>query len=60
MADWWRCPNDPPCPHAAVYHDVYDYDDPFPRCCMAACDCGRSAQRGAEGAPITEKEQVDG
>lgn len=41
MADWWRCPNDPPCPHAGVVHDVYDLDDRTPRCCIEGCDCGR-------------------
>lgn len=37
---WWRCPNDPPCPHGAVLHDIEDYDDDRPRCCAEGCDCG--------------------
>jgi hypothetical protein len=36
--DSWACPNDPPCPHGSVVHDIYDYDDPLPTCCF--CDCG--------------------
>jgi hypothetical protein len=39
---WWRCPNDPPCPHAGLFHDVEDFDDPSPRCCVDGCDCGGS------------------
>jgi hypothetical protein len=48
---WLRCPNEPPCPHAAVVHDIYDYAKPSPRCCVLGCDCGRSAQPvgGPEG-----------
>lgn len=40
MADWWRCPNTPPCPHAAVFHDIEDFDDQFPRCGVDGCTCG--------------------
>jgi hypothetical protein len=35
------CPNDPPCPHAALLHDIEDYDDPSPMCCVEGCDCGQ-------------------
>jgi hypothetical protein len=38
---WWLCPNEPRCPHARVFHDVEDYDDPLPRCCAEGCDCGK-------------------
>lgn len=38
---WWLCPNDPPCPHAGVVHDIYDYTDLTPRCCVEGCDCGQ-------------------
>jgi hypothetical protein len=37
---WWRCPNDPPCPHGGVLHDIYDLEDTVPRCCAEGCDCG--------------------
>lgn len=43
MSAWWLCPNDPPCPHGAVLHDVEDYDDPSPTCCAEDCSCGRAA-----------------
>lgn len=43
MGEWWKCPNDPPCPHGAVLHDVDELDDPLPRCCAEGCDCGASA-----------------
>lgn len=45
---WWLCPNDPPCPHGAAVHDVYDADDVTPRCCIDGCDCGATPR--AEGA----------
>jgi hypothetical protein len=43
MADrgWWRCPNDPPCPHAGIIHDIHDAEDLVPRCCAEDCDCGK-------------------
>lgn len=37
---WWLCPNQPRCGHGAVLHDVDDYDDPIPRCCVDGCPCG--------------------
>lgn len=43
MTDWWRCPNDPPCPHPGVVHDVYDLDDETPTCCAEGCGCGQLA-----------------
>src|SRR4030095_17221873 len=43
MSDWWRCPNDPPCTHGAVLHDITERDDPSPRCCVDGCDCGAVA-----------------
>jgi hypothetical protein len=38
---WWRCPNNPPCPHAGLFHDIYDEEDQVPRCCADGCDCGK-------------------
>lgn len=37
---WWACPNDPPCRHGGVIHDIYDDEDLVPRCCAEGCDCG--------------------
>ncbi len=37
----WTCPNVPPCPHPGLIHDIYDWDDPLPRCCADGCDCGK-------------------
>ena len=45
---WWVCPNQPPCPHGAVVHDVEDFDDRLPRCCVEGCGCG---QKGADDGP---------
>ena len=42
----YHCPNEPRCPHARVFHDVEDYDDPLPRCCAEGCDCGRKDRTG--------------
>jgi hypothetical protein len=39
VAPWWLCPNTPPCPHAAVVHDIYDWGDPAPNCCIDGCTC---------------------
>ena len=39
----YPCPNDPPCVHAAFMHDVEDWDDPSPTCCIDGCTCGRKA-----------------
>jgi hypothetical protein len=40
---WWRCPNEPPCPHGAVLHDIEDAEDQLPRCCAEGCGCGAVA-----------------
>lgn len=40
---WWLCPNDPPCAHGSVLHDIWDYDDESPMCCVDGCDCGKGA-----------------
>jgi hypothetical protein len=40
---WWLCPNTPRCGHGAVLHDIEDYDDPLPRCCVEDCGCGAPA-----------------
>mgnify|MGYP001560940380 CR=1 FL=1 len=37
---WWSCPNRPPCSHGAALHDVEDWDDDRPRCCVDGCQCG--------------------
>lgn len=49
---WWLCPNEPPCPHARVVHDVYDLDDPLPRCCAWGCDCGRKPEPVTHQCPV--------
>jgi hypothetical protein len=38
-SSWWLCPNTPPCPHTAVVHDIYDWGDPAPTCCIDGCTC---------------------
>lgn len=39
------CPNNPPCGHAGLHHDVWDENDPLPMCCVyndnGDCPCGR-------------------
>ena len=49
---WWKCPNDPPCPHGAIIHDVYDLEDEVPRCCVEGCTCGYRLKEG----PMTREE----
>jgi hypothetical protein len=39
--DLWACPNDPPCQHGSVLHDVDDWDDDRPMCCAEGCGCGK-------------------
>ncbi len=34
-----HCQNDPPCPH--WLHDIEDWDDERPTCCIDGCDCGK-------------------
>lgn len=46
VIEWWLCPNEPRCPHGAVLHDVDDYDDPSPTCCVEGCGCGRAKVQG--------------
>lgn len=38
------CPNDPPCPHLAALHDIYEPGDPYPTCCMEGCRCGHPGE----------------
>jgi hypothetical protein len=44
---WWLCPNDPPCAHGEVLHDVDEYQgDGTETCCVEGCDCrGRPTAR---------------
>lgn len=52
MSGWWRCPNEPPCGHAGLFHDVYDDEDQVPRCCAEGCPCGARPKAG----PLTREE----
>lgn len=37
---WWKCPNEPPCPHGAILHDVEEYrGDGTETCCAEGCTC---------------------
>jgi hypothetical protein len=50
--NWWRCPNEPPCPHGGLVHDVYDLEDEVPRCCAEGCMCGARPKKG----PLSRQE----
>jgi hypothetical protein len=41
---WWLCPNDPPCPHAAVLHEVEEWGAPDV-CSEEGCGCGRELEQ---------------
>jgi hypothetical protein len=41
-----RCPNDPPCPHAAHDHDHPGYISARATCCVDGCVCGDQATVG--------------
>jgi hypothetical protein len=43
---WLFCPNTPRCPHPGLIHDIDDYDDPKPMCCVEGCGCGQNATAG--------------
>lgn len=47
--DWWLCPNVPRCPHAAVFHDVEDWEDDRPRCTIDGCRCGARDEPACAG-----------
>lgn len=38
--DWWLCPNGT-CSHGSIMHDIDDWDDPSPTCCVEGCGCGK-------------------
>src|SRR5258708_1626559 len=40
-AAWWQCPNNPPCPHGNLLHDIDSLEDPRPTCCVDGCNCGK-------------------
>lgn len=52
---WWLCPNEPRCPHGATFHDLHDYEDQSPTCCMEGCSCGR----GPVASPAPEEPTPD-
>lgn len=37
------CPNQPPCGHSGLVHEIDDWDGPLPRCCEEGCVCGARA-----------------
>jgi hypothetical protein len=37
------CPNDPRCPHPDVVHDIFEWGDPRPMCCVGGCYCGHAS-----------------
>jgi hypothetical protein len=41
---WWLCPNEPPCPHAAVFHEIEEMGAPDV-CSVAGCGCGRDLEQ---------------
>lgn len=43
MSNPWRCPNNPPCPHPGLLHDIEDLEDTSPTCCAEGCKCGRDS-----------------
>jgi hypothetical protein len=53
---WWKCPNEPPCPHPGTVHDVYDLDDEVPTCCHEDCPCGKRRPLGLKDGPLTKAE----
>jgi hypothetical protein len=48
---WWLCPNTPRCPHGAVLHDVEDWEDMSPTCCVDGCGCGTQLDQPSETRP---------
>lgn len=38
---WLMCPNDPPCRHTGLLHDIDEPGDPSPACCVEGCPCGK-------------------
>jgi len=51
------CPNEPPCSHSGLVHEIGDWDDPLPRCCSDDCDCGTAErQEGMRDVPVAAGE----
>lgn len=51
----WCCPNQPPCEHPSLIHDVSgDPEDPKPMCCADGCDCGQPATAETATTPAPE------
>lgn len=44
----FACPNQPPCPHPGLVHDIEDYSDPKPMCCADGCPCGKPDEPSGE------------
>lgn len=46
------CPNGT-CAHSGGIHDIYEFDDPYPTCCVEGCTCGHPGtaemQRSEDG-----------
>jgi hypothetical protein len=36
---WWLCPNGE-CDHGNIFHDIEDFEDRRPTCCVEGCPCG--------------------
>jgi hypothetical protein len=45
MTAWWLCPNVPPCPHGAVFHDTDGDTEILDTCCVEGCTCGHEEAR---------------
>jgi hypothetical protein len=56
---WWLCPNSPRCPHGSVLHDVYDYEDESPRCCVDGCGCGDAMVQVVKMTPVSVPYPID-
>jgi hypothetical protein len=43
----FTCPNEPPCEHSGLLHDIWTLEEPLPTCCVEGCKCGRAAAEEA-------------
>jgi hypothetical protein len=43
----FACPNDPPCEHSGLLHDIWSMEELLFTCCVGGCECGHAVAKAA-------------